>query len=163
MRQPAKKAVVRHVEGTAFDSAIIYWTGVFEDKFNAEFIARMQAGKTVVPRWRTISVLAERDGMRVAELASVTRIERSALSHLLIEMEKEDLVERRQIADDKRLVHVYLTALGRETYRAMLPVRRQIFRQASATMAAADIEVLRSSLRSLAEGLDKMAAVRIEK
>jgi DNA-binding MarR family transcriptional regulator len=148
------------VEGDAFDSTVIYWTGVFEEKFNAEFIERMQAGKTVIPRWRTLSILAEKDGMRVAELASYTRIERSALSHLLVEMEKEDLVQRRQIAEDRRLVHVYLTELGWETYRAMLPVRRQIFGQAAARIQAADIAVLRSSLHALVEGLDAMAAVR---
>lgn len=145
------------IEGESFQTSVVYWTGVFEEKFNAAFVERMKAGKTVIPRWRTLSVLSEKNGLTINELAHHTRIERSALSHLLLQMEKEGLVERQQASADKRNVHVHLTRLGHQTFLVMLPVRRDILRQAAQNIPPEQMAALRSTVQALVAGLDALA------
>ncbi len=145
-------------EGESFETSVIYWTGVLEEKFNAAFVERMQAGKVVISRWRTLSVLSEKGGLTIGELAHYTRIERSALSHLLQQMEKENLVVRTQASQDKRNIHVHLTKIGRETFLVMLPVRREILRQAARNIPGQQMAALRSTVQSLVEGLDALTS-----
>lgn len=155
---PLKKIPI--LEGESFQTSVVYWTGVFEEKFNAAFVERMQTGKTVIPRWRTLSVLSEKSGLTINELAHHTRIERSALSHLLLQMEKEDLAVRKQASTDKRNVHVHITRRGHEAFLAMLPVRREILRQAARNIPARQMEALRSTVQALVAGLDALAATQ---
>lgn len=154
---PAAQPNGRAPEGQSFQTSIVYWTGVFEEKFNTAFVERMGAGKTVIPRWRTLSILAEKSGVTINELAHYTRIERSALSHLLRQMEEEDLVVRQQASTDKRNVHVHITEQGREVFGTMLPVRRELLREAARNIPIARIEALRATVQALVAGLDAMA------
>jgi len=147
----------RALEGKSFQTSIVYWTGVLEEKFNSAFVVRMGAGKTVIPRWRALSVLSEKSGLTINELAHYTRIERSALSHLLRQMEQENLVLRQQASTDKRNVHVYITEQGLQVFVTMLPVRREILREAARNISVAQIEALRASVQALVAGLDAMA------
>lgn len=145
------------VEGESFLTSVVYWCGVFEEKFNRAFIAQMQNKKSIVPRWRTLSVLAERSGLSISELAELTRIDRSALSHLLTLMEDEKLVERRQCGQDKRNVEVHITARGRRSFDNMLPVRRALFRNAARELSESDVKKMISNLQSLINQLDRLA------
>lgn len=148
------------LEGSSFLTSVNYWALVLEDKFNAEFMARMGAGRSIIPRWRVLSVLAERSGITVNELARVTRIERSALSHLLPQLEAEGSVERRAARHDRRVVQVRLTVRGRAVFRDMLPVRRAILREAAVGLAPGRIAALIETLKSLVAGLDGLAQAR---
>lgn len=148
------------LEGSSFLTSANYWALVLEDKFNAEFMARMGAGRSIIPRWRVLSVLAERSGITVNELAGVTRIERSALSHLLPQLETEGLVERRASQQDRRLVQVHLTVRGRAVFRDMLPVRRAILREAAVGLEPERIAALIETLKDLVSGLDVLAQAR---
>ncbi|WP_245984223.1 MarR family winged helix-turn-helix transcriptional regulator [Streptomyces tateyamensis] len=75
--------------------------------------------------------LAEQGGeapgkLRVQELAETVHLSQSALSRLIGRLEKAGLVERAMCADDRRGVHVTLTAAGRERYLAARPVHRAV-------------------------------------
>ena len=146
----------RDVEGESFLTSVVYWCGVFEEKFNRAFIAQTQEKKSIVPRWRTLSILAERSGISISELAELTRIDRSALSHLLTLMEDEGLVERRQCGQDKRNVEVHITTLGKKSFDSMLPVRRALFRKAAKELSEADVKAMIANLQSLTKQLDKL-------
>jgi len=146
----------RSVEGESFLTSVVYWCGVFEEKFNRAFIAQTRDKKSAVPRWRTLSVLAERSGLSISELAELTRIDRSALSHLLKLMEDEGLVKRRPCGEDKRNVEVHITARGRKSFEGMLPVRRALFRAAASELSEADIKKMIANLQSLTRQLDKL-------
>ncbi|MGE0800846.1 MAG: MarR family winged helix-turn-helix transcriptional regulator [Lautropia sp.] len=148
------------LEASSFLTSVIYWTGVLEDKFNAEFMARLGAGRNIIPRWRVLSVLAERSGITVNDLAGITRIERSALSHLLPQLESEGLVERRSSREDRRLVQVHLTARGRVAFRTMLPVRRAILREAAAGLPPERVAAMLATVQALVSGLDALEQAR---
>ena len=72
--------------------------------------------------WRVLSILADRDGHNVSELAELSVIERSNLSKLLDGMERDGLIERTAPDGDKRKTLVFLSDSGRELFAKSLPV-----------------------------------------
>jgi DNA-binding MarR family transcriptional regulator len=142
------------LEQDSFRTSVLYWIGMLEVKFNREFVHRIALSKTIVPRWRTLSVLADLDGLTINELARHTFIERSALSRLLTLMAREGLVRSRLRAADKRNVEVFITAKGRAAFRHMLPIRRAVFRQAAAGLSQRAIVDFVRMVRAMISNLD---------
>jgi DNA-binding MarR family transcriptional regulator len=151
------------VEGRSFRTSILYWIGSLEALANAQFVREMGGAKSVVARWRTLSILAEVGSITITELADYTFIERSALSRLLEIMEREGLVKRRTRDSDRRITDINITKKGSKTFLTMLPVRRGIFKRAAKGLAAKDVETLMSSIQHLAGNLrDELAASETE-
>ena len=138
------------IEGDSFRSSILYWLRILEERANQEFVVAMGGGKAVVARWRTLSVLAELSGITVTELSAHTQIERTALSHLLTQLEKEELLKRVPRKDDRRILEVHLLPSGRDLFEKMLPVRRRVFRQ-----APDELELMMATTRHLVENLER--------
>jgi len=141
------------VEGRSFRTSILYWIGSLEALANAHFVEEMGGPKSVVARWRTLSILAEADCMTITALAEHTFIERSALSRLLEIMEREGLVKRRTRASDKRITEISITKKGTKTFLTMLPIRREIFKRAAKGFDDRDIETLMRHIQHLARNL----------
>jgi len=146
------------LEQDSFRTSVLYWIGMLEVKFNREFVRRIGAGKAIVPRWRTLSVLADVDGLTINELARHTFIDRSALSRLLTLMMREGLVRCRPREADKRNVEVFITAKGRVAFRRMLPIRRAVFRQAAAGLSQEAIIDFVAVVRAMIAKLDSAEA-----
>src|SRR5262245_5670475 len=141
------------VEGRSFRTSILYWIGSLEALANAHFVKEMGGPKSVVARWRTLSILAEADCMTITALAEHTFIERSALSRLLEIMEREGLLNRRTRASDKRITEISITKKGTKTFLTMLPIRREIFKRAAKGLEDRDIETLMRNIQHLARNL----------
>jgi DNA-binding MarR family transcriptional regulator len=147
------------VEGRSFRTSILYWIGSLEALANAHFVKQMGGPKSVVARWRTLSILAEADCMTITALAEHTFIERSALSRLLEIMEREGLLNRRTRASDKRTTEISITKKGTKTFLTMLPIRREIFKRAAKGLEDRDIETLMRNIQHLARNLhDQLGA-----
>ena len=141
------------VEGRSFRTSILYWIGSLEALANAHFVKEMGGPKSVVARWRTLSILAEAESMTITALAEHTFIERSALSRLLELMEREGLLKRRTRANDKRITEISITKKGTKTFLTMLPIRREIFKRAAKGLEDRDIETLMRNIQHLARNL----------
>jgi DNA-binding MarR family transcriptional regulator len=147
------------VEGRSFRTSILYWIGSLEALANAHFVKDMGGPKSVVARWRALSILAEAHCMTITALAEHTFIERSALSRLLEIMEREGLVKRRTRASDKRITEISITKKGTKTFLTMLPIRREIFKRAAKGLESRDIEVLMRNIQQLARNLHDQLAL----
>jgi DNA-binding MarR family transcriptional regulator len=147
------------VEGRSFRTSILYWIGSLEALANAHFVKEMGGPKSVVARWRTLSILAEADCMTITALAEHTFIERSALSRLLEMMEREGLVKRRTRASDKRITEISITKKGTKAFLTMLPIRREIFKRAAKGLEDRDIETLMRNIQHLARNLHDQLAL----
>jgi DNA-binding MarR family transcriptional regulator len=148
----------REIEGRSFTTSVLYWIGVLEQQANGQFARALNAPKSVVARWRTLSILAEKSGLPISELARHTFIERTAISHLLRQMAKEGLIERRSRRGDKRTIEIHITAAGRRSFNRMLPMRRAIFKAAARDLDRQDIATLMRVIRHLADNLDNIAS-----
>lgn len=65
------------------------------------------------PQYITLTLLWERDGQSVGQLARRLKMESSTLTPLLKRLEKLEAVTRRRGTDDERQVFVYLSDKGR--------------------------------------------------
>jgi DNA-binding MarR family transcriptional regulator len=142
------------IEDESFQTSILYWIGVLEQRSNLAFVRETGGGKSDVAIWKTLSILNEADGLTVSELARFAQIERTALSHLLTVMERALLVERRPCEGDRRRFEVHLLDNGRATFRRMLPIRRAVMRRAALGVSHGDLEALLRTLKTLARNLD---------
>ena len=66
------------------------------------------------------------DGLPQNELAFLTLRNKSSLTRLLVKMEKKDYITREQSNKDKRINHVFLTQLGKETFKKTRPLIKEI-------------------------------------
>jgi len=75
-----------------FRNSLFYWTGLLEDRYNQLFVKAMRPQRVTVSRYRTLAILMELADLTVNELARHSSIERSALSRLLDQLEREGLI-----------------------------------------------------------------------
>ncbi len=106
-----------------------------------------------VPRWTVLSQLALRDGRNIGELSRATVIKQSSLTRVVDQMERDGLVERRAAEQDNRIVEVWLTRSGRETYDRVVPMALQRAHQALAGFRANEVEQLQALLQRLLQNL----------
>ncbi|MFJ8331892.1 MarR family winged helix-turn-helix transcriptional regulator [Streptomyces sp. NPDC094437] len=77
--------------------------------------------------FEVLDVLAEGTcGYRVQEISDRVHLSQSALSRLIVRLEKGDLVERGTCVEDRRGVRVALTGKGRALHAEVLPVQRAV-------------------------------------
>ena len=67
-----------------------------------------------------------KDGLNQNELANLTLRNKSSLTRLLVKMEKKNYIIRSQCECDKRINQVYLTTLGKETFKKTRPVIKKM-------------------------------------
>jgi DNA-binding MarR family transcriptional regulator len=141
-----------------FRNSLFYWTGLLEDRYNQLFIKAMRPLRVTVSRYRTLAILMELADLTVNELARHSSIERSALSRLLDQMEREGQIARRPSRTDRRALEIRITAKGRAAFLAMRPVRRDILRRATQGIAPGEIERMRTVIQLMLHNLDSDAA-----
>ena len=158
-RKAAAPATVAQWHET-FRNSLFYWTGLLEDRYNQLFVQAMRPQRVTVSRYRTLAILMELTDLTVNELARQSSIERSALSRLLDQLEREGLIARRLRATDRRALEIRITPKGRDAYLAMRPVRREVLERATEGIAPGEIERMRTVIQLMLHNLDGPAAPR---
>ena len=88
---------------------------------NGRFLERLRPYGVTVQRWRVLMVLMNRGPRNIGELVQLTLVPQSALSRLIDQMERHELVRRRSSATDSRVVEVELTDHGRSIFWQLAP------------------------------------------
>src|SRR5229473_5539064 len=143
-----------------FRNSLFYWTGLLEDRYNQLFVQAMRPQRVTVSRYRTLAILMELTDLTINELARHSSIERSALSRLLDQLEREGLISRRLRATDRRALEIRITPKGRDTYLAMRPVRRAVLKRATEGIAPGEIERMRTVIQLMLHNLDDARPAR---
>lgn len=109
-----------------------------------------------------LRALAEKDGMTQTEIAEKLDIRPSSLGELVVKLEENGFVERRQNENDKRVINVYLTEKGREMDKEFMNSRRQSAEAWCAGLSEEEkallSELLGKLVSSMEESLSKNAA-----
>ena len=93
--------------------------------------------------------LHEKDGRNQNELAFLTLRDKSSLTRLLAKMEKKAYIERRQSLEDRRINHVFITPLGRETYLRTRPIIQQIIATMEENISEEEIDQMINTLKKI--------------
>ena len=72
-----------------------------------------------------LRILAEEDGLAQSEITEKLDIRPSSLGELVMKLERNGYVERRQNENDKRVINVFLTEKGREAESKFVNPRRE--------------------------------------
>jgi DNA-binding MarR family transcriptional regulator len=119
--------------------------------FNRRWLEHLRGEGMTVARWQVLAILSEYDGARPGQLAAMAATEQSVTSRVIDQMERDDLVERRPAADDRRAVEVYLTPRGRASFESLLP--------AANTLVGTALEgIPPETSRQLVDGLVRLVA-----
>ncbi len=110
--------------------------------------------KITLSRWRALSVLNASDGRSMSELAAYMVIEQPALSRIVDQMERDNLVKRQHASNDNRVVRVFLTTAGRNMFRKLRPLELRHFTKLVNGLEATGLETLDGLLNTLWNNID---------
>lgn len=105
------------------------------------------------PRWRILGVLSEHPGASMLQLAELTSVDRTTLTHTVRMMVEEGLIRRRQRGNDRRSVVLTPTRRGTATFKRILPAVLAQNEQALAGLTAREVDALRAQLNRILRNL----------
>lgn len=102
---------------------------------------------------KILEFLSRQEGADQATIAHACEIEPATVSSILARMEQAGLIERRRTADDRRVLHIYLTEAGRAAWTKMSDVFAKAEDAAAAGMSAEERAALREGLETVCRNL----------
>ena len=92
-----------------------YWAFWVEDR------EHLRTLRLTVPQFDVLATLGDTDGMTCRELAAETLVTKSTLTVVLDGLEARGLIERQEVAEDRRHTRVRLTPKGDALFRKVFP------------------------------------------
>ena len=102
-------------------------------------------------QWRVMRVLDERGRMDPKEIAEAACLLNPSLTRIMQLLEKKGLIARKGNTEDRRRVHVEITATGRDMLVAAQPESLEIAEKLRARVGQDKLDELLDLLNSLAE------------
>jgi len=103
--------------------------------------------------WTFLRILWEHDGLTQRSLSGEAGVMEPTTFSALKAMEERGYVTRRQMPDNRKNVHVFLTAKGRALKGKLVPLAEEVNAIAVAGLSAADIARSRRILLAIIENL----------
>ncbi|HEV8257994.1 MAG TPA: MarR family transcriptional regulator [Casimicrobiaceae bacterium] len=103
--------------------------------------------------WTFLRILWETDGLTQRDLSRQAGVMEPTTFAALKAMEARGYIVRRQLAGNRRKVHIFLTAKGKALKRALVPLAEEVNRVAVRGVRAADTNATRRTLLSVLENL----------
>ena len=143
------------VTGTPLEDYLPYQLFRMVNRLTLNLKNDLRPAKMTLARWRTLSVLNASDGRSMGELADYMVIEQPALSRIVDQMERDQLVTRRNASDDHRVVRVFLTSAGRHMFKKIRPLELHHFARLIDGLEPAELQTLEKLLQQLWENILK--------
>jgi MarR family transcriptional regulator, organic hydroperoxide resistance regulator len=96
--------------------------------------------------WTFLRILWECDGLTQSELSREAGVMEPTTFTALKAMEDRGYIVRRQLAGNRRKVHIFLTARGRALKRTLVPLAEAVNRIAVRAVAPGDVAATRRTL-----------------
>lgn len=121
---------------------------------------RLTAHDVSLGHWTFLRILWEKDGLTQRELSEQAGVMEPTTFSAVNAMEKLGYVVRRQLPDNRRKVHVYLTPKGRLLKAKLVPLAEDVNRVAIGDVSADHVAITRQTLLAILENLarDEIAA-----
>ena len=115
--------------------------------------ARLSDQSVSFGHWSFLRILWVTEGLTQRELSDQAGVMEPTTFTALKSMEKEGLIERRQLNGNRRKVHIFLTPKGRELKNVLTPMAEKVNAIALSKMSDEEINVTRSVLLRMIENL----------
>jgi len=125
---------------------------------------RLAARGVSFGHWTFLRILWETDGLTQRDLSREAGVMEPTTFAALKAMEARGYIARRQLAGNRRKVHIFLTAKGKALKGALVPLAEEVNRVAVRGVGAADRTATRRTLISVLENLarDEARAVKAQ-
>ena len=98
---------------------------------------------------KVLEFLLENEGSDQKTIAANCEIEQATVGTILNKMEKDGLIERRQVVGNRRSLFVYMTAKGRHAAEKMNVIFQEEDKKASNTLTEQELEMLLELLKKV--------------
>ena len=122
---------------------------------NQLWVRQLRDHGLTIGRWQVLNVLSAYDGSRIGTIADLSGGEQAAVSRVIDQMERDDLVKRRPSLNDSRAVEVWITQLGRDTYAELMPEAKAFVKRMVRTLSDTEIQQMTSLLERLFSDLQE--------
>ena len=122
---------------------------------NQLWVRQLRDHGLTIGRWQVLNVLSAYDGSRIGTIADLSGGEQAAVSRVIDQMERDDLVKRRPSLNDSRAVEVWITQLGQDTYDELMPEAKAFVKRMVRTLSDTEIEQMTSLLERLFSDLQE--------
>jgi DNA-binding MarR family transcriptional regulator len=122
---------------------------------NQLWVRQLRDHGLTIGRWQVLNVLSAYDGSRIGTIADLSGGEQAAVSRVIDQMERDDLVKRRPSLNDSRAVEVWITQLGRDTYAELMPEAKAFVKRMVRTLNDTEIKQMTSLLERLFSDLQE--------
>ncbi len=136
-----------------FESFLPYQITRLAYLLNLDLVEKLRREGINLARWRILAVLAMGDGITIGEIIERAMMEQSALSRVLMTMEKEQYVRRIPRRDDARYIGVFLTERGRALFNTLDPIVRRRQNRLLKDFTQAEIDAALRLMRRLIHNL----------
>ncbi|MCF8511383.1 MAG: MarR family transcriptional regulator [Rhodobacteraceae bacterium] len=100
-----------------------YQLAVASSRISREFAERYRAEFGLsIPEWRVLAHLAQSDAVSVREIHARVDMDKSKVSRAAARLETSGLIEKRENAEDRRLLDMRLTDKGRALIARIVPI-----------------------------------------
>jgi MarR family transcriptional regulator, organic hydroperoxide resistance regulator len=103
--------------------------------------------------WTFLRILWLQDGLTQKELSDLAGVMEPTTFSAVRAMEDMGLIERRQLAGNRKNMHVFLTTQGRQLQHQLVPLAEEVNRISVAGLPAQTVQGLRQSLLTMIENL----------
>ncbi|HYZ14750.1 MAG TPA: MarR family transcriptional regulator [Candidatus Acidoferrum sp.] len=145
-------------DASAFDeersSSIGYLIRSASKHILAQLQQRLEPHDVTLGQYFVLRELWENEGITQRELSARIGVQEPGTVAAIDAMEKRDLVLRVRSKQDRRKIHVYLTARGRGLRHQLLGYARDVIDEAMADFSREEVETLRSLLQRLKARLE---------
>lgn len=145
--------ILRHWRDVVPDDRLAHLVKDAMRAFDRSLQARLADHAVPLGHWTFLRVLWESDGLTQRELSREAGVMEPTTFAALKAMEIRGYIVRRQLAGNRRKVHVFLTAKGRALKRKLVPLAEEVNRLAVAGVAAGEVAATRKTLLAVLENL----------
>jgi DNA-binding MarR family transcriptional regulator len=111
-----------------FSDTVLPWVGRLNLEFtylsNKKF--REQNINLSKEQWVVLKYLYQKDGLIQNDLAFITSRDKTSMTRLINNMEKNALIRRENCAHDKRINLIYIEDKGRQLFEKTLPIMQSL-------------------------------------
>jgi DNA-binding MarR family transcriptional regulator len=87
---------------------------------------RLSQHDITATQYIVLLLLQEQDGISLSKLGHCLHFDNPTITGIIDRMERDGLVERRRIADDRRVINIFMTHAGRELIEDNLGIADEI-------------------------------------
>ena len=147
------RGVVKYNFNNSFGFILVKTGRLIENRLKLNFD---KEGIDITPQqWSALTYLWNEDGISQQKLADAFSKDKTSMTRLLNNMEKNDFIERRQAEDDKRNKKIFLTYKSRLIKKASIKIAEKTLMETLVDIDYSDLKLSKKVLKKINLNLER--------